>query len=55
MRIFMEARERATAITVVNEGDTELVMQAELFTGSRSPMGSTNCRPPKTWCWRPRS
>jgi fimbrial chaperone protein len=31
VRVFMQARERATAITIQNEGDTELVMQAELY------------------------
>ena len=31
VRIFMGARDRATAVTVTNEGDTELVMQADIF------------------------
>lgn len=31
VRIYMQARERATAITVENEGDTEIVMQGEVF------------------------
>jgi fimbrial chaperone protein len=31
VRIFMQVRDRAAAITVVNEGDTELVMQADLY------------------------
>ena len=31
VRIFMQSRDRAAAITVVNEGDTELVMQADLY------------------------
>src|SRR4051812_18089968 len=39
VRIFMQVRERATAITVVNEGDSELVMQAELYAWSQKPDG----------------
>jgi fimbrial chaperone protein len=31
VRIFMAARDRATAVTVTNEGDTELLMQADIF------------------------
>lgn len=31
VRIYMQARERATAITVENEGDSEVVMQGEVF------------------------
>lgn len=45
VRIFMEARERATAVTVVNEGDTELVMQAELFTWKQKPDGADELTP----------
>ncbi|QJR13890.1 hypothetical protein DSM104440_00680 [Usitatibacter palustris] len=31
VRIYMAPRDRATAITITNEGDTELVMQADLY------------------------
>lgn len=31
VRIYMGARERATAVTLTNEGDTELVMQADIY------------------------
>ncbi|MDQ6881948.1 MAG: hypothetical protein M3150_07630, partial [Pseudomonadota bacterium] len=31
VRIFMAAKDRAVAITVVNEGDEEIVMQADLY------------------------
>jgi fimbrial chaperone protein len=31
VRIFMDARERAIAVTITNEGDGPLVMQAEIF------------------------
>ena len=40
VRIFMEMRERATGVTVINEGDTELVMQAELFEWKQKPDGT---------------
>lgn len=45
VRIFMQARERATAITIVNEGDSELVMQAELFTWKQKPDGVDELTP----------
>lgn len=45
VRIYMQARERATAITVVNEGDTELVMQAELFQWKQKPDGTDELTP----------
>lgn len=31
VRIYLQPRDRAVAITVTNEGDTEMVMQAEVF------------------------
>lgn len=40
VRVYMQARERATAITIENEGDTELVMQAELFEWKQKADGS---------------
>lgn len=39
VRIFMTPRDRATAITVTNEGDEELVMQADVFTWKQKPGG----------------
>lgn len=41
----MQARERATAITVVNEGDTELVMQADLFEWKQKADGTDELTP----------
>jgi len=40
VRIFMTPRDRAMAITVTNEGDTELVMQADVFDWKQKPDGS---------------
>lgn len=45
VRIYMEARERATAITVANEGDAELVMQAEIFQWTQGEDGSDKLEP----------
>lgn len=39
VRIFMTARDRAVAITVVNEGDEEVVMQADLYSWRQKPGG----------------
>ena len=39
VRIFMAARDRAVAITVVNEGDEEVVMQADLYSWRQKPDG----------------
>jgi fimbrial chaperone protein len=39
VRIFMAPRDRATAITVTNEGDDELVMQADVYTWHQKPSG----------------
>jgi fimbrial chaperone protein len=39
VRIFMSPRDRATAITVTNEGDEELVMQADIYTWNQKPSG----------------
>lgn len=36
----MAPRDRATAITITNEGDEELVMQADVFTWKQKPDGS---------------
>lgn len=40
VRVYMQARDRATAVTVQNEGDTDLVMQAELFEWKQAPDGT---------------
>jgi fimbrial chaperone protein len=45
VRIFMDARERATGITIINEGETDLVMQAELFEWKQKPDGSDDLQP----------
>jgi fimbrial chaperone protein len=45
VRIFMDARERATGITVINEGDTDLVMQAEIFQWKQNPDGTDDLQP----------
>lgn len=39
VRIYMGPRDRATAITVTNEGNEELVMQADVFTWKQKPGG----------------
>ena len=45
VRIFMDARERATGVTIINEGDTDLVMQAEIFQWKQKPDGSDDLVP----------
>jgi fimbrial chaperone protein len=45
VRIYMQSRERATAITIVNEAETELVMQAELFHWKQKPDGTDELTP----------
>ncbi len=40
VRIFMKPTDRAVAITVTNEGDEELVMQADIFTWKQKADGS---------------
>jgi len=39
VRIYMAARDRATAVTLTNEGDTELVMQADIYQWKQTPDG----------------
>jgi fimbrial chaperone protein len=39
VRIHMAARERATAITVTNHGDEDLVMQADIYEWKQAPDG----------------
>lgn len=45
VRIYMGPNERATAITITNEGDTELAMQAELFRWKQSSDGKDELLP----------
>lgn len=40
VRIFMTQRDRAVAVTIVNEGDEPVVMQADLYTWKQKPDGS---------------
>lgn len=40
LRIYMSLRDRATAITLMNEGDTEVVIQADLYDWKQKPDGS---------------
>ena len=45
VRIYMLPRERAVAVTVVNEGDTEVVLQADLNTWTQKPDGTDELNP----------
>jgi fimbrial chaperone protein len=40
VRIYMTARDRAVAVTVVNDGDSEIVLQAEVSNWSQSADGT---------------
>ncbi|TFZ04148.1 fimbrial biogenesis chaperone [Ramlibacter humi] len=40
VRIYMSPNDRAVAITITNEGDTEVALQADLYTWSQKPDGS---------------
>jgi fimbrial chaperone protein len=39
VRIYMEPRDRAVAVTITNEGDEELLMQADLYLWKQNPDG----------------
>jgi fimbrial chaperone protein len=39
VRIFMNPKDKAVAVTITNEGDDELVMQADVFTWKQKPDG----------------
>jgi len=39
VRIYMSPSDRAVAVTINNEGDTDLVMQADLYTWKQKPDG----------------
>ena len=45
VRIFMTPRDRAVAVTVVNEGNEELVMQSELYQWTQNPTGEDTLTP----------
>jgi len=45
VRIYMTPRDRAVAITITNEGDEELVMQAELFQWKQKANGEDELIP----------
>jgi fimbrial chaperone protein len=45
VRIFMEPRDRAVAITVTNDGTQEAVMQADLFAWKQKPDGEDELVP----------
>ncbi|WP_298932985.1 molecular chaperone [uncultured Ramlibacter sp.] len=45
VRIFMEPRDRAVAITVTNDGEQEIVMQADLFVWKQKPDGEFDLVP----------
>ena len=45
VRIFMLPRERAVAVVVVNEGDTEVVLQADLNAWTQKPDGTDELNP----------
>lgn len=40
VRIYMTPRDRAVAVTITNEGDSEVVLQADLNTWSQKPDGT---------------
>jgi fimbrial chaperone protein len=39
VRIYLSPKDRATAVTVQNEGDDEIVMQADIYTWKQKPNG----------------
>ena len=39
VRIFMATKDRAVAVTITNEGDEQLVMQADLYLWKQKPDG----------------
>jgi fimbrial chaperone protein len=40
VRIYMTPRDRAIAVTLTNEGDTEVALQADLYTWAQKPDGT---------------
>jgi fimbrial chaperone protein len=45
VRIYMTPRDRAVAVTITNEGDTELVLQAEINEWKQAPDGADQQTP----------
>lgn len=45
VRIFLRPNDRAVAVTVVNEGSQELVMQSEIFSWHQKPTGEDDLQP----------
>jgi len=45
VRIYMTARERAVAVTIVNDGDSEVVLQADLNSWTQAPDGTDQLAP----------
>ena len=45
VRIYMTPRDRAVALTVINEGDAELVLQTDLTEWTQRPDGSDELKP----------
>lgn len=45
VRIFMAAKDRTTAVTVTNESDVELVMQADVFLWKQTTTGQEDLTP----------
>jgi len=45
VRIYMTARERAVAVTIVNDGDSEVLLQADLNSWTQTPDGTDQLAP----------
>lgn len=45
VRIYMTPKDRATAITITNDGDEELVMQADIYAWKQKPGGEDDLTP----------
>lgn len=45
VRIYMTARDRAVAVTIVNDGDADVVLQADLNSWSQAPDGTDQLTP----------
>ena len=61
VRIYMAPKDRAIAVTITNEGDEELLMQADLYLWKQNPDGQDDLTPtedvflsPPSSSWRPR-
>ncbi len=44
VRIFLQPRDRATAVTFVNEGDSEVVLQADVYDWAQLPNGEDDLK-----------